>query len=180
MGWGPEALGDELVEEAVRDGGGEGARLELADERLADGVGEVLHDRPHVVEHVVGELVEPADQDEAGHEFGVGSGEALDDEGAHRVPDEHRRGDVEVIDELADVGGEVVGCVAVGRGVGAAEAAQRDADRRGGGRQGVEHRLEGAPRVGPAVDEHDGDGAVGAAGGVAELVAAWPRSGRAR
>jgi hypothetical protein len=35
------------------------------------------------------------------------------------VPDEHCRGDVEMVDELADVGGEVVGCVAVGRGVGA-------------------------------------------------------------
>ena len=55
---------------------------------------------------------------------GCRGGEALDDEGAHRVPDEHRRRDVEVVDELADVGGEVVGCVAVGRGVGAAEAAQ--------------------------------------------------------
>jgi hypothetical protein len=48
----------------------------------------------------------------------------LDDEGAHRVPDEHRGGDLEVLDELVDVGGEVVGCVTVGRGVGAAEAAQ--------------------------------------------------------
>ena len=34
-----------------------------------------------------------------------------------------------MIDELADVGGEVVGLVALCRGVGAAEAAQRDADR---------------------------------------------------
>ena len=128
-----EALGHELVEEPVWDGCGEGARLELADELLADRIGEVLHAGPHLLEHLVGERAEAADQDEAGDDFGVRRRRSLDDEGAQRVPDEHRRGDAEVIDELADVGCEVVGCVAVRWGVGSAEAAQRDADRPDGG-----------------------------------------------